>query len=106
VRDAIAYLNDIASTIAAGNGREGVERIFGPLPSGDSIKLMLYYNGGKSSPITTYRAGGGNRYYLSQTAPFLINSPFGCSYSDPLLGADLISGQEVLTHRIDHPEEP
>ncbi len=102
VRDAIAYLKHIA----AGTGREGVEIVFGPLPSGDSIKLMLYYNGGDSSPIATYRDGGGNPLYLSQTAEFLINSLYGCSYDAPILAADLMAAQPILTHRINHPEEP
>jgi RHS repeat-associated protein len=96
VRDAIAYLNDIAiNLIAAGKEDPVFLNSFSPLNNGYSIRLMLHYNGG-NNPLYTYRSGIGNRNYLKQTAVFLMNSPYGTQYNDSQLASDMNYAQEVL----------
>jgi hypothetical protein len=99
VRDAISFLNDLAVNSATGKGHKLVEETFSNLPSGDSIKLLIYYNGGAYDPIGTYRIDLGNPYYLTKVAYYLEEGPdfsFACQYADPQLAQDLRRGQEKL----------
>jgi len=95
VQDAILFLRDIAANYR----REGIEKTFGGLPSGDSVKILLYYNAGHN-PIVEYANGGGNQQYLSQVARYLEDSPFGCQYVDLKLASDLRAAQIVLDDRV------
>ena len=95
VHDFVLFMNDIYAHWS----REGIESRFSNIPSGTTVKLLLYYNGG-SNPIDTYAHGGGNPQYLNAVANYLDNSPFGCQYDNSKLASDLRGAQLKLNDAV------
>ncbi|MBI9049162.1 MAG: RHS repeat-associated core domain-containing protein [Anaerolineaceae bacterium] len=96
VVDAISYLSDISENWE----RQGIEENFSDIPSGETVKLLLYFNGG-TSPVGMYASEeGGNQDYLTAVSKYLLDSPFGCLYNDESLANDLLSAQVLLNERV------